>query len=61
MFKYEYVEVFNESVFGSKFSEHRIIIDKYAKKGYKYVGFIPVKSDGYGRIKIMDLVFEKQE
>ena len=61
MFKYEYVKVGNEGVFGSKFIQHRDIIDKYAKNGYRYAGFIPIKSDSYGRIKEIDLIFEKQE
>ena len=61
MFKYEYVKIENEGVLGSKFTQHRDIIAKYAKNGYKYIGFIPIKSDGYGRIKEIDLIFEKQE
>lgn len=61
MFKYEYVKVDNEAMIASKFTQHRDIIDEYAKKGYRYVGFVPIKSDSYGRIKEIDLVFEKQE
>jgi len=61
MFKYEYVTIDNEALIASKFTQHRDIIDKYAKKGYRYVGFVPTKSDGYGRIKKMDLIFENQE
>lgn len=61
MFKYEYVTIDNESLMSSKFTEHREIISEYAKKGYRYVGFIPTKSDGYGRIKEIDLIFEKEE
>ena len=29
-----------------------------AKKGYRYVGFIPVKQRGTGHIQILDLIFE---
>lgn len=61
MLKYEYVKVYNEAIMSSKFTQHRDIIDQYAKKGYKYAGFVPIKSDGYGRIKEIDLIFEKQE
>lgn len=61
MFKYEYVKVVNEALMNSKFTQHRDVIDDYAKRGFRYVGFIPAKSDGYGRIREMDLIFEKQE
>lgn len=61
MFKYEYVKVNNEAVMASKFTQHREIIDEYARKGYRFIGFVPMKSDSYGRIKEMDLVFEIQE
>ena len=40
--------------------EHQEIINEMAKKGYRYVGFIPVKQRGTGHIQEMDLVFEKQ-
>lgn len=61
MFKYEYVKVNNEAIMSSKFTQHRNIIDQYAKRGFRYAGFVPIKSDGYGRIKEIDLIFEKQE
>ena len=60
MFKYEYVQIDNEALIASKFTKHRDIIDEYAKRGYRYAGFVPIKSDGYGRIKEMDLIFEKE-
>ena len=41
-----------------KSEEHRQIIDEYAKKGYRYVGYIPTVISDYGKIKDMDLVFE---
>ncbi len=41
--------------------EHQEIINEMAKKGYRYVGFIPVKQRGTGHIQIMDLVFEIKE
>lgn len=62
MKKYEYVNVKNTSKFLSvKSEEHRKIIDEYAAKGYRYVGFIPTKMADYGMIKEMDLIFEKDE
>ena len=61
MFKYEYVRIYNDGFFGAKFTQHREIIDEYAQKGYRYAGFVPVKSDGHGKITEIDLIFEKQE
>ena len=44
---------------GARSEEHRAIIDEYASKGYRYVGYIPTKLSDYGKIIYMDLVFEK--
>lgn len=56
---YEYVAVHIRKFVGAGSEEHRKIIDEYADKGYKYVGFIPTNIDGYGKFKDIDLVFEK--
>ncbi len=56
---YEYVSVHTGKFFGAKSEEHRQIIDVYAAKGYHYVGFIPTNMSDYGKIKDMDLIFEK--
>jgi len=58
MKKYAYVRVHIGKFYGAKSEEHRQIIDDYAKKGYRYVGFIPTDLTDYGKIKDMDLVFE---
>lgn len=58
MKKYEYVRVHIGKLCGAKSEEHRTIIDEYAKKGYRYVGYIPTNISDYGKIKDMDLVFE---
>ena len=59
MKKYEYVNVEMISKFaGAKSESHRSIIDEYAQKGYKYVGFIQTDIAEYGKIKNMDLIFE---
>ena len=59
MKKYEYVSVRTNRFFGAKSDKHREIIDEYAEKGWRYVGFIPTKMSDYGKLKEMDLVFEK--
>lgn len=58
MKKYEYVNVRINKFIGAISEEHRQIIDEYAAKGYRYVGFIPTNISDYGKIKEMDLVFE---
>ena len=59
--KYEYVNVKNANFFSAKSFEHRTIIDEYAKKGYRFICFIPTTIESYGRITSFDLVFEKDE
>lgn len=58
MKKYEYVNIEIAKFIGAKSEEHRAIIDEYAKKGFRYVGFIPTNISDYGKIKAMDLIFE---
>ena len=60
MKKYEYVNVnVNVSYFlGSGTTEHREIIDEYAAKGYRYVGYIPTDMNNNGKVFQMDLIFE---
>lgn len=57
--QYEYVSVHIGKFCGAKSEKHRAVIDEYAKKGFRYVGFIPTVMNDYGKIKDMDLVFEK--
>ena len=58
MKKYEYVSIHIGKFIGAKLKEHRQIIDEYAKKGYRYLGYVPTNISDYGKIKDMDLVFE---
>jgi len=60
MKKYEYVEVKIGRFVGAGSEEHRQIIDEYASKGYRYVGYIPTKISDYGKFKVLDLIFEKE-
>ena len=59
MKQYEYVHLHISRFIGAKSEEHRQIIDEYAKKGYRYVGYVPTNISDYGKIKDMDLIFEK--
>lgn len=58
MKKYVYVNVHIGKFIGAQSEEHRAIIDEYAEKGYRYVGYIPTNITDYGKITDMDLVFE---
>ena len=64
MYKYEYVLVKEKKGNLDGTQEHREIIEKYAQDGYRYVGFIPTLTKGYGLdfgSSAIDLIFEKQE
>ena len=39
---------------------YRAIIQRKAKDGWRYVGFIPTSQRGTGHIEEMDLIFEKE-
>lgn len=59
MKKYEYVHI-NKGPSYNQYAEkltHRSIINEYAKKGYKYIGYIPTET-GQGGIYELDLIFE---
>ena len=58
MKKYEYVNLKIGKVFSSHSEEHRQIIDEYATKGYRYVGYIPTYINCDGKIDKIDLIFE---
>jgi len=61
MKQYEYVNVHVNKFIGARCEEHREIIDRYAANVYRYVGYIPTNISDYGKIKDMDLIFEKDE
>ena len=58
MKRYEYVNVHIGKLFSAKSEEHRAMLDEYAEKGSRYVGYIPTNITDYGKIMDMDLVFE---
>ncbi len=58
MKRYEYVNVYIGRLLGAESEKHREIIDNYAERGYRYVGYIPVRIADNGKIKEIDLVFE---
>ena len=58
MKQYEYVNIKMGKIFSSKTDEHRRIIDEYAARGYRFVGYVPTHIDVDGKINKIDLVFE---
>ena len=63
--KYEYVTIktVGKGILSNKTNQHREIIDEYAAKGYRYVGWFPIQSSNIltGVIEEVDLIFEKEE
>lgn len=50
----------NNKLINSDIKEHREVINEYVeKKGYKYVGFIPVMFGPSGKMLEVDLIFKK--
>jgi len=59
---YEYVKVTLEKhgiIRKTKSTRHQEIINEYAKKGYRYAGYIPTMIDEMGLLIEMDMIFEK--
>jgi len=42
----------------SEWEDHRDIIDIYATKGYRFVGYMPTNIKVFGRFTEIDLIFE---
>ena len=57
VYEYERLQIWGMMI--SESTEHRLIINKYALDGYRYVGYIPVLIGNDGRLMSIDLVFEK--
>lgn len=52
----------NNKLINADIKEHRDVIDEYVnKKGYTYVGFIPVLFGPSGKTLEIDLIFKKPE
>lgn len=41
-------------------NDYKVLIEKKAKQGWRYVGFIPTKQRGTGHIEELELIFEKE-
>lgn len=45
---------------GGNMTEHRDVIQEYARRGYRYVGMVPTTLNTSGYFRRMDLIFEKE-
>ena len=62
MYEYEFANVTLEKhgiIRKAKSTQHQEIINTYAKKGFRYAGFIPTQIDETGIMLGMDLILEK--
>ncbi len=55
-YKFEKVDI---GTFADSY-KHREVIEKYASEGYKFTNYIPVNITSEGRIRSVDLIFEKE-
>lgn len=63
MKKYEFVTITvkNNPVYNAVSAEHRTVINEWAKRGYRFVGFVPVTQGPSGKMIDIDLIFEAEE
>ena len=61
MYEYQYVELYTGGGFwiDNGTGAHREVIDREAREGWRYVGYIPASINDYGKIVQLDLVFEQ--
>lgn len=67
MFEYEYEQVNCElggwGAFGGNvysIDDYKSIIDRRARNGWRYVGYMPTKQRGTGHIQELELIFERE-
>ena len=53
------MEYNNNKATNAELTGHQEVIREYVEKGYKYVGFIPVKFGPSGKTLAIDLIFDK--
>ena len=49
----------NNKLINASIKEHQEVIEEYIKKGYEYVGFLPVLFGPSGKMLELDLIFKK--
>lgn len=51
----------NNKLIDARIKEHREVIEEYEKKGFNYVGFVPVLFGPSGKTLEIDLIFRKKD
>ncbi len=59
MEKFKFVPVKFSSIISIGLNGHQRLIERYAKEGYDYKGYVPVKQTETGAITEIELIFEK--
>lgn len=60
MYEYQYFTVTGEGVVTTKYQEHREVIDRFAREGWQYVGWVPTCILSHGAVSQMDLIFQRE-
>ena len=55
----EHLDLNNNPAGSAKAQGHKEIIERNAKEGFKYAGFVPVKMGSSGKMLSIDLIFQK--
>ncbi len=59
--EYKFVSVSMPGVFSpNPLNEHHNVINKLAKEGWRYNGYIPISKTGHGYTMQIDLIFERE-
>lgn len=60
MLEYAFEKVTGCGFWATVVSDHQEIIQKRARQGWRFAGWIPTKQKGYGYIAEIDLIFERE-
>lgn len=60
MLEYAFEKVTGGGFWATVVSDYQEIIQKRARQGWRFAGWIPTKQKGYGYIAEIDLIFERE-
>ncbi|MCI8809217.1 MAG: DUF4177 domain-containing protein [Oscillibacter sp.] len=60
MLEYEFETVNGGGIMATIIEDHREVIQRRAKQGWRFAGWVPAKQKGYGYIAEIDLIFERE-
>lgn len=59
MYEYHYVALKVEGTFNAYLEGHRSVIRDCAQEGWRYVGWVPTRTNAAGVVCELDLIFER--